>query len=164
MELALLHTSMHAYPDNSCVQGREGILCGNCSEGYAVAINDPDLSCIKCNYQYGVAIFLFLQIVPVLIMLTLLAVLHIKITDGSLIGFVLFSQMVTLQFPGLGYSSWVPNTMYGSFYRENDTTMTDYYHQYFLSIPLTVYSIWNLNFLNLLPKHYFCIPHINTAA
>ena len=107
------------------------------------------------------AIFLLLQLVPVLIMLTMLAVLHIKITDGSLSGFVLFSQMVTLQFPGLGYSSWVPSTMYGSF---NDTTLTDYYRQYFLSIPLTVYSIWNLNFLNLLPKHYFCIPHINTAA
>ena len=152
---------IYAYPDNRCVEDREGILCGNCSEGYAVAINDPDLSCIKCNYQYGVAIFLLLQLVPVLIMLTLLAVLHIKITDGGLSGFVLFSQMVTLQFPGLRYSSWVPSTMYGSF---NDTTLTDYYRQYFLSIPLTVYSIWNLNFLKLLPKHYFCIPHITTAA
>ena len=41
-------------------------------------------------------------------MLTLLAVFHIKITDGHLSGFVLISQMVTLQFPGLGYSSWIP--------------------------------------------------------
>ena len=49
---------IYAYPNSSCVQGREGILCGNCIEGYAVAINDPDLSCIKCNYQYGVAYIL----------------------------------------------------------------------------------------------------------
>ena len=82
-------------------------------------------------------------------MLTLLAVLHIKITDGSLSGFVLFSQMVTLQFPEHGYSSWtcrypLPST-------EN------------IGIPLTVYSIWNLNFLNLDPVP-FCIPFINTAA
>ena len=42
----------------SCVQGRGGILCGNCSEGYAVAINDPDLSCIECDSPYyGVASF-----------------------------------------------------------------------------------------------------------
>ena len=136
----------------SCVQGRGGILCGNCSEGYAVAINDPDLSCIECDSPYyGVAIFLFLQLVPVLIMLTLLAVLHIKITDGSFSGFVLISQMVTLQFPGLGYSSWIP-VCYGLQSYRN-----------FLSIPLTVYSIWNLNFLNLDPVP-FCIPHINTAA
>ena len=86
---------------SACAEGREGILCGNCSEGYAIAINDPDLSCTQCNSPYyGVAIFLFLQIVPVLIMLTLLAVLHIKITDGHFSGFVLLSQMVTLQFPG----------------------------------------------------------------
>ena len=51
--------------------------------------------------------FLLLQLVPVLIMLTLLAVLHIKITDGSLSGFVLYSQMVTLQFLGYRYSSWI---------------------------------------------------------
>ena len=135
--------------NQSCVQGRKGILCGNCSEGYAVAINDPDLSCTQCNYQYGVAIFLLLQLVPVLIMLTLLAVFHIKITDGHLSGFVLISQMVTLQFPGLGYSSWIP-VCSGSIPAK-------------IWSPLTVYSIWNLNFLNLDPVP-FCIPHIDTAA
>ena len=136
----------------SCVQGRQGLLCGNCSEGYAVAINDPDLSCTQCNYQYGVAIFLFLQLVPVLIMMTLLAVLHIKIIDGHLSGFVLISQMVTLQFPGLGYSSWIPVC---------SGLRPDVWK--FSSIPLTVYSIWNLNFLNLDPVP-FCIPHIDTAT
>ena len=155
----------YAYPNQSCAQGREGILCGNCSEGYAVAINDPDLSCIKCNYQYGVAIFLLLQLVPVLILLTLLAVLHIKITDGSLIVFVLFSQIMTLQFPGLGYSSWILNFNNNFILRFSQTTcsVAHYYRQYFLSIPLTVYSIWNLNFLNLDPVP-FCIPFIDTAA
>ena len=149
--------STYANNLNQCAQGRERILCGNCSEGYGIAINDPDLSCIDCNSPYyGVAIFIFLQLVPVLIMLTLLAVLHVKITDGHLSGFVLFSQMVTLQFPGLGYSSWSSQCM-GS---------TDYYRQYW-SIPLTVYSIWNLNFFNLYPVNkatvHFCIPHITAA-
>ena len=98
------------------------------------------------------AIFLLLQLVPVLIMLTLLAVLHIKIIDGHLSGFVLISQMVTLQFPGLGYSSWIP-VCSGS--------RPEIWN--FSSIPLTVYSIWNLNFLNLVPVP-FCIPHIDTAV
>ena len=144
-------SSYFFHSNQSCAEGRKGILCGNCSEGYAVAINDPDLSCTQCNYQYGVAIFLLLQLVPVLIMLTLLAVFHIKITDGHLSGFVLISQMVTLQFPGLGYSSWIP-VCSGSILAE------------IWSIPITVYSIWNLNFLNLDPVVPFCIPHIDTAA
>ena len=143
--------------NNSCAQGREGILCGNCSEGYAVAINDPDLSCIKCNYQYGVAIFLLLQLVPVLIMLTLLAVLHIKITVGGLSEFVLFSQMVTLQFPGLGYSSWALTQAL------NFCNGPAYPIPTVLSYSLTVYIIWNLNFLNLDPVP-FCIPFIDTAT
>ena len=146
-----------------CAEGREGVLCGKCSEGYAVAINDPDLSCTKCNSPYyGVAIFLFLQLMSTLILLTLLAVLHIKITDGSLSGFVLFSQMMSLQFPGLGYSSWVPSWV-SIVYCMGWIHPINFYHEYYLSIPLTVYSIWNLNFLNLDPVP-FCIPHIDTAA
>ena len=147
-------SSYFNFSNQSCAEGREGILCGNCSEGYAVAINDPNLSCAECNSPYyGVAIFLLLQLVPVLIMLTLLAVLHIKIVDGHLSGFVLISQMVTLQFPGLGYSSWIPVCSgFGS--RPEEWK--------FASIPLTLYSIWNLNFLNLVPVP-FCIPHITAA-
>ena len=142
-----------------CIKSRTGILCGKCKNGYAVAINDPDLSCIKCDSPYyGVAIFLFLQLIPTLFLLTLLAVLHINITDGGLSGFVLFSQMTTLQFPGLGYTSWSP-TSTATNYCFSDT----YFYYYYLSIPLTVYSIWNLNFLNLDPVP-FCIPLIDTAA
>ena len=149
-----------------CAQGRSGILCGKCndSDGYAIAINDPELSCIKCNSSYyGVAIFLLLQLVPTLVLFILLAVLHINITDGGLSGFVMFSQMVTLQFPGLGYTSWIPTAYCFSPLTEISFTIIDLYHHYYLSIPLTVYSIWNLNFLNLDPVP-FCIPPIDTAA
>ena len=144
-----------------CAQGREGVLCGMCndSEGYAIAINDPDLSCIKCKSSYyGIAIFLFLQLLPVQILLMLLAFLHINITDGGLSGFVLYSQMVSLQFPGLGYLSSMP-----TIYCDSSNSAMDIYRDYYLSIPLTVYNIWNLNFLNLDPA-FFCIPLIDTAA
>ena len=150
--------SYRNHNNRSCIQGREGILCGNCTKGYAVAINDPDLTCTKCNSPYyGVAVFLFLQLVPTLVLLTVMAILHIKITDGSLGGIFLFSQMVSLQFPGLGYTSWMST-------RDCWTQITTHlYQHYYLSMPLTVYSIWNLNFLNLDPVP-FCIPHIDTAA
>ena len=44
-----------------------------------------------------------------------------------------------------------------------DTSSLFKSYQRYISIPLTVYSIWNLNFLNLDPVP-FCIPFINTAA
>ena len=59
--------------------------------------------------------------------------------------------MVTLQFPGLGYTGWVPNTQ------------LIYFNHYYLGIPLTVYSIWNLNFLTLY-RDPFCIPNIRTTT
>ena len=159
-------TYMYVDTEFPCAQGRIGILCGKCndSDGYAIAINDPDLSCIKCNSSYyGVALFLLLQLVPTLVLLILLVVLHINITDGGLSGFVMFSQMITLQFPGLGYTSWVPTVYCHGPSTEISFTIIDLYHHYYLSIPLTVYSIWNLNFLNLDPVP-FCIPPIDTAA
>ena len=150
-----------------CAQGRSGLLCGKCndSDGYAIAINDPDLSCIKCNSScYGVALFLLLQLMPTLVLLILLAVLHIKITDGGLSGFVMFSQMVTLQFPGHGYTSWMPAVYcFSPLTVISNIIIIDLYRDYHLSIPLTVYSIWNLNFLNLDPVP-FCIPFIDTPA
>ena len=144
-----------------CAQGREGVLCGMCndSEGYAIAINDPDLSCIKCKSSYyGIAIFLFLQLLPVQILLMLLAFLHINITDGGLSGFVLYSQMVSLQFPGLGYLSSMP-----TIYCDSSNSNMDIYRDYYLSIPLTVYNIWNLNFLNLDPASFLYPSHRHSS-
>ena len=50
-----------------------------------------------------------------------------------------------------GYTGWVPNTQ------------LIYFNHNFLGIPLTVYSIWNLNFLTLY-RDPFCIPNICTTT
>ena len=95
-------------------------------------------------------------------MMILVAVLHINITNSYIDGFVLYSQMVTLQFPGLGYTSWVPSIRNAGCGFSN-RPLYYFLNRYLLSIPLTVYSIWNLNFLNLYPEP-FCIPYVDTAA
>ena len=64
----------------------------------------------------------------------------------------MYSQMVTLQFPGLGYTSWLSD--YGRL-QLGDIN--------FITISITVYSIWNLNFLTLFSDP-FCIPGIRTAV
>ena len=130
-------------------------ICGNCvadsNQTSGIVINEPFFSCVSCENASGVGYFL-IQIILVIIMMTILAVLHINITNGNLNAYILFSQMVTLQFPGLGYSAWFLN------YDNFSLLITRY-----TAIPLTVYSIWNLNFLTLIPDP-FCIPGIRTAV
>ena len=71
------------------------------TEGYGVAFNSPEFIRVPRKSYSGGAIYLFLGILPVFALMTTLAVLHI---NGRLNG---FNQLVTLQFPGLGYPSWV---------------------------------------------------------
>ena len=125
-------------------------LCGSCSDpDYGIAINFPNFICAKCEPLK--MFFKLLKLLPVLIMMVILAVLHINIVNGNLNAFILYSQLVTLQFPGHGYTGGVPNIQ------------LIYLNHYFLGIPLTVYSIWNHNFLTLY-RDPFCIPNIRTAT
>ena len=138
----------------TCDPHRDGRLCGRCTEGYGVAFNSPNFICVPCESYAGAVMFVLLGILPVFVMMTILAVLHINITDGYLNGFILYSQLITLQFPGLGYPSWVFSSVYrGIISLDLFTT--------FVGIS-SIYSIWNLNFLTVYPP--FCIPHVETAA
>ena len=149
------------YFNNQCTAERYSIsefdpqkICGSCADqAYGIAINSPNFICAECK-PIGIAVFIFLQLFPSLIMMIVLAVLHINITNGNLNGFVLYSQMVTLQFPVLGYTGWVPT---------GHLPFNIFFYSNFLGVPLIVYSIWNLNFLNLylIP---FCLPYVQTAA
>ena len=136
----------------TCAPHREGTLCGRCTEGYGVAFNSPDFICTPCKSYAGAAMFVFLGILPVFVMMTILAVFHINLTDGYFNGFILYSQLVTLQFPGLGYPSWVfSNGVYSTL---NLSFMAN-------AVFSSVYSTWNLNFLTVYPP--FCIRFVDTA-
>ena len=121
-------------------------LCGSCiDDDYGIAINIPQFTCVKCE-STGVSIFIFLQLVPGLLMMVLLTVLHVNITNGNLNGYVLYSQIVSLQIP-------------------NPLTVSGVSHGFMVSpiIPLILYSIWNLNFLPIFPVP-FCVPYVRTAV
>ena len=144
-----------SFYDNSTIRFFKDQSCISCADpDYGVAINFPRYICAPYE-PYGVAIYIFLQLVPVLIMMIVLAVLHINITNGNLNGYILYSQMVTLQFPELGYTGWVPTVgkQFEYFFFMN----------HYVTIPLVVYSIWNLNFLTLYPVP-FSIPNVPTAV
>ena len=95
--------------DSQCIE--KATICGNCVaddyRGVGMIINVPSFTCIECDDVSGVSIFLT-EIMLVMITMVLLAVLHINITNGNLNAYILYSQIVTLQFPGLGYTAWTP--------------------------------------------------------
>ena len=147
------------YIDLCTMKSTDQIICGSCSytsnngQDFGMVINVPISTCISCENATGVGYFL-IQILLVIIMMTILAVLHINITNGNLNAYILYSQIMTLQFPGLGYTSWV------SAYGYLPVILGGYN---FITISITVYSIWNLNFLTLFPDP-FCIPGVRTTA
>ena len=131
----------------------EDTLCGSCAEnqGLSIAFNAPQFACMKCDNAFPGVAFYFLEIVLVMAMMTVLAVLHINITNGNLNAYILYSQMITLQFPWLGITAWTSPFPAFSFFKYMYT-----------SIFLSVYSIWNLNFLSLYPN-FLCIPNLRSA-
>ena len=111
-------------------------MCGECIEGYAVAINSPYLECVPCNSTQDVVkgwgLLIVLEFVPATVMIALIAILNINLNQGSLKAYVLFCQLFTIPFPSFGYPFWVG--LYNYTYRIRD----------FALLPFT---IWNLGFI-----------------
>ena len=75
--------------------------CSSCTDsGYGVAVNFPYFVCTRSQW-YGI-ILVLLELVLVLLMMIILSV---NITGGSMNGFILYSQLVSLDLPGLGSTS-----------------------------------------------------------
>ena len=117
-----------------------------------MAVNFPYFVCTKSQW-YGI-ILVLLELVLVLLMMIILSVFHINITSGSMNGFILYSQLVSLDLPGLGSTAWVPSSINTTYFMNT---------KQFASVPLIVYSIWNLNFLTLVPTP-FSIPNTSAAG
>ena len=122
---------------NSCSNEMSGQLCGKCKHG-GIAVNSPSLHCGKCHELSGL-IFFGAQIVPLTIFILLILVFHITITSPGMNAFIFFSQVVTLDFPGSMYPSWIRDAKIFSNYLF--TSLPDFGP---LMLP---YSIWNMNFI-----------------
>ena len=117
-----------------CSEGRNGTLCGQCTDGYSVAINSPYMSCVPCNsssVNKGWTLLIALEFIPITVMVAIIAVLNVNLNQGSLSGYIFLCQMFTIPFPSVSYPSWLVSA----------TTLYDYYQPLFFSLlPL---SIWN---------------------
>jgi len=73
---------------------REGILCGQCKQGYHIYANSKVHKCGQCTVLHGKVIILFSKFVPLIIFLITVMLLDINLASGPLNTFVFFSQML----------------------------------------------------------------------
>ena len=124
-----------------------GRLNGACKSNNCVPINSPYFQCtnngsvrddiaidgINKGLAINLLIVLTIEIIPVTILVILIIVLNIKLTNGSLNGYVFFCQIVSISLPMIN-SVW--------FFKTNINVVNS------ITFP---HNIWNLNFLNVIP-------------
>ena len=92
-----------------CELGREGVVCGQCQNNFTVSFTSIHPQCINCNQQHyasGWLVFIGMQMIPLTVFLLLLMFFGVSLNYLSTNTYILFSQMVTLWFPGYPYPSW----------------------------------------------------------
>ena len=96
---SVTYCSLHNLYFNStfCVDSHTGYCCQICT--YGVPINMLN-TCAQCtDYLLSILIFIGIEILPMTIMVLLIIVLNIQLTNGSINGLVLYSQMNLIMFP-----------------------------------------------------------------
>ena len=116
---------------------RKGVLCGECIEGYAPAVNSFQYTCIKCsseNIKYSWLLYILSEYVPITAILVCVVIFNISITSGPTNSFVFFAQVISTTFGItanglLNYSTLSPAS------KTLDVIYT------------SLYGVWNLNFI-----------------
>ena len=82
-------------PNSQCQFNRSGLLCGHCQEGLSTVFSSPD--CQHCSSIY------LLLIIPIaiagLVLVLLLFVLNLTVTDGTINGFILYVNIISINTP-----------------------------------------------------------------
>ena len=90
--------SSHLYlstPNSQCQFNRSGLLCGHCQQGLSTVFSSPH--CQHCSNIY------LLLIIPIaiagLVLVLLLFVLNLTVTDGTINGFILYVNIISINIP-----------------------------------------------------------------
>ena len=122
----------------TCHDNHDGPLCGQCKDGYSVAVNSPYLSCVLCDDEKAITkgwtLLIVLEFIPITIMIAVIAILNVNLNQGSLNAYIFLCQIMTIPFPSVGYPTWLVSL--------------HNYESRFLEFFLLPFSIWNLGFIN----------------
>jgi predicted outer membrane repeat protein len=133
-------------------QNRTGVLCGRCKPGFGISLSpSSNFQCVPCDSTVNVAalfIWLFLEFLPLNIVLLLFIVFKINLLtgwNGLLYTFLFYFQVVATT-PAFEYQFQTPSTSWKDWY-----SVLLYVNQ-FLS------NLWNLRFFSAFaPAKYFCL-------
>ena len=133
-----------------CASHRTGALCGMCIDNYGIPLNSLYLECVDClndDLIMGWLKFILLEIVPITIMVTLILIFNMKISNGSINGYIFYCQIITINIPGWYYPAWISNL----WFHQSSQANLNYEELYELSGTTLPFSVWNLNFLTAIP-------------
>ena len=77
---------------------RTGELCGQCINGYSVAINSPTFECHKCDTHhpiFGTLILFGTYIIPVTILFYVIMAFNVRTTTGPISAILFYSQVIS---------------------------------------------------------------------
>ena len=130
-------------------RSRTGLLCGECIDGYSVALNSPTFICYRCKNPYlGILYLLLSYIIPVTILFYIIMAYNIRMTTGPIGAFLFFSQIISSQYRfAFNYSVKADS--------EETLAASD--------IVATIYSISNLQFFHHDVFSYCLFPSAGTV-
>ena len=148
-------TQLTTLPNNNSMQlleevvcggsSREGLLCGDCTEGNGIAVNFNGARpvCTSCQdglSTVGLLVWFLSEWVPMLVVMFIVMLFNIDLISGRFNSFLLFAQLIAL-FGIRGDAELGPA------------------HIAFVKIYRFLYGMWNLDFFSVLLPPYCLIPH-----
>ena len=126
---------------------RTGLLCSNCKPGLGPAVLSYTLPCLKClDSGYGWLLYMFLATFPTTVMFLVVIICQIRITTAPMNAFIFVCQVLV-------------SMVNANPHEYTDASKPSYYLTSFL---LTVYGVFNLDFLHYIIPH-FCISSTMTT-
>ena len=124
---------------------RKGQLCGDCLEGYSIAVNFNGMRpvCTSCQdglSTVGLLVWILSEWVPMLVVMFVVMLFNVDLVSGRFNSFLLFAQL-------LAFSSIRGDAELGPV------------HIAFVKIYRFLYGMWNLDFFGVLLPPYCLIPH-----
>ena len=119
-----------------CGGNRQGLVCGQCREGYSAYFHSRDVICGENKHcGIGMLFYLLSEIVPITVFFIIVITFGISFSSGALNGLVYFSQVVDIFTQDLSFSL------------RNENSWIQSSHQLF-------YGILNFEFFSIFP---FCL-------
>ena len=139
----------------TCSQfNREGVLCGQCREGYGPPVYSFSLKCVPCrnvSLWTTASFYVLMAYGPLTVFLVVIVFFTLSVNSAPLRGFILVCQLLSSNIPMYLLVSWAGF----------DLRNFNYYFDIFKTI-FSVYGLWNLDFFRLVYRPFCLHPSLTT--